>query len=100
MVCSLRSAYGLLTLFGHSEYNLVQKIKTFYAMFTFYFSFLIFLSNFDIVISRNTFSAPHVTLAILAGGIVASYLLTGQIVALIWRKMLAGARGSIEHSEG
>ena len=95
---SLRSAYELLVLFGHCEYYLTQQLNSFYALFTFYFSFLIFLSNFDIVISNATFSDPHVTLIVLMAGALASWLLSKQIVAMIWRRMLGLAKGSIEQS--
>ena len=97
---SLRAAYELLILFSHCEYPLPQQLKAFYGLFTFYFSFLMFLSNFDIVISKSTFKAPHVTLLVLLGGALASWMLSRQLVTLIWRRMFASTRGSVEQSEG
>ena len=54
-----------------------------------------FLSNFDIVISKNTFSSPHVTLIVLLAGALASWVLSKQIIPLIWSRMLGLAKGSI-----
>ena len=59
-----------------------------------------FLSNFDIVISKSTFSSAHVTLIVLLAGALASYILSKQVVALFWSRMLGLAKGSIEQSEG
>ena len=100
-VCvSLRSAYSLLILFSHCQYPLPQKLKIFYSLFTFYFTFLMFLSNFDIVISKSTFSAAHITLIVLLAGALASWTLSKQVLILIWSRMLCLVKGSIQQSEG
>jgi hypothetical protein len=98
MCCALRMAYEMLTIFTNCEYNLPQRLKIFYALFTFYFSFLFFLANFNIIISRNTFSAPHITLIVLIAGALAAWVLSRQMVNRLWKKMLSLSSGSVENS--
>lgn len=96
MCCAIRMGYEMLTIFTNCEYNLPQRLKIFYALFTFYFTFLFFLANFNIVISRNTFSTPHIVLIVLLAGVVASWILSRQIVNRLWKKMLSLSSGNVE----
>lgn len=79
---------------------LPQKLKTFYALLTFYLSFIRFLINFNIVLSESDRATAVSKIGILVAGASVSWLLSSQVVAAIWRSMLRRARGSGERSEG
>lgn len=98
--CSLRAAYSILTLYRMCEYLLPQKLKIFYALFTFYFTFVRFLTQFNIAVTPADRAEPLIKIGILIAGASASWLLTNQVVARIWKSMLQRARGTGERSEG
>jgi hypothetical protein len=87
LFCLLRSGYEIFTLYGYCEYLLPQRLRVFFALFTFYSAFLIVLNNFQLL-DTSTLNQPISSLIILAAGAAASLLLTGTVVGSIWRKML------------
>lgn len=94
MCCSVRAASELLSLFGHCEYVQLQRIKVFYALFTFYLSFIHFLLYFKLFISSSDISIPIVKVGLVTAGVGASWILSKQTVSIIWRKMLRFCKGS------
>ena len=82
------------------EYVLPQKLKIFYALLTFYLTFIRFLVNFNIVLTESDRTTAISKIGILFAGASVSWLLCSQVVGAIWKTMIRRARGTGERSEG
>lgn len=96
LCCSLRALHILLSLLSYSEFVLLQRLKSFYALLTFYFTFIEFLVNFKLLVDSDAIYASYVKLVVVAVGVGASWMLSNQAVGMIWRRMLESARGLVE----
>lgn len=94
LCCTVRAASELLSMLGRCEYVNLQRIKIFYSLFTFYFTFVHFLLYFNLFINSENIQYPVIKLGIITAGVLASWVLSKQTISIIWNKMLRFCKGS------